>query len=210
MEGFRRETASRAPENEVETRMNTVKTGMLLAALTALFGVVGYLLGGPNGMLIALGLAVVTNLFAYWNSDRLALARPRRRRGRRAHRAGARRHGARPCASAPACRCRGSTSIDNPQPNAFATGRNPQNAAVAATTGILQTLTYDELAGVMAHELAHIRNRDTLIMTVSATIAGAISTLAQFGFLFGGRGDDRPNPIVMLAHRPPGARSPPW
>jgi heat shock protein HtpX len=89
--------------------------------------------------------------------------------------------------------------IDNPQPNAFATGRNPENGAVAATTGILRMLSYDELAGVIAHELAHIRNRDTLIMTVSATIAGAISTLSQFGFLFGGRGDDRPNPIVVLA-----------
>jgi heat shock protein HtpX len=89
--------------------------------------------------------------------------------------------------------------IDNPQPNAFATGRNPENAAVAATTGIMELLTYDELAGVMAHELAHIRNRDTLIMTVSATIAGAISTIAQFGFLFGGRDGERPNPLVMIA-----------
>ncbi len=89
--------------------------------------------------------------------------------------------------------------IDNPQPNAFATGRNPENAAVAATTGLLQMLTPDELAGVMAHELAHIKNRDTLIMTISATIAGAISTLAQFGFLFGGRGGERPNPVVMIA-----------
>ena len=86
--------------------------------------------------------------------------------------------------------------IDNPQPNAFATGRNPQNAAVAATTGLLQMMSYEELAGVMAHELAHIRNRDTLIMTVTATVAGAISTIAQFGFLFGGR--DRPNPLVMI------------
>ena len=93
--------------------------------------------------------------------------------------------------------------IDNPQPNAFATGRNPENAAVAATTGIMQMLSYDELAGVMAHELAHIKNRDTLIMTVSATIAGAIATIAQFGFFFGGRGDDRPNPIDARhgAHR---------
>ena len=89
--------------------------------------------------------------------------------------------------------------IDNPQPNAFATGRNPENAAVAATTGLLHMLSHDEVAGVMAHELAHIKNRDTLIMTVSATIAGAIATLAQFGFLFGGRGENRPNPIVMLA-----------
>jgi heat shock protein HtpX len=86
--------------------------------------------------------------------------------------------------------------IDNPQPNAFATGRNPEKAAVAATTGLMQLLSYEELAGVMAHELAHIRNRDTLIMTMTATIAGAIATIAQFGFFFGGR--DRPNPLVML------------
>ena len=177
--------------------MNYVKTAMLLAALTALFGVVGYLLGGPNGMLIALGIAVVTNLFAYWNSDKLALSA----------------HGAVEVDESTAPELVGMVRqlseraglpmprvylIDNPQPNAFATGRNPENAAVAATTGIMELLTYEELAGVMAHELAHIRNRDTLIMTVSATIAGAISTIAQFGFLFGGRGGERPNPIVMI------------
>jgi heat shock protein HtpX len=171
---------------------------MLLAALTALFGVVGYMLGGSNGMLIALGLAVATNLFAYWNSDRLALAA----------------HGAVAVDERTAPELVGMVRdlaaraglpmprvylIDNPQPNAFATGRNPENAAVAATTGILRVLSYDELAGVMAHELAHIRNRDTLVMTISATLAGAISTLAQFGFLFGGRDGERPNPIVMLA-----------
>src|ERR687893_1820007 len=177
--------------------MNIMKTAMLLAALTALFGVVGYLLGGQGGMLIALGIAVVTNLFAYWNSDKLALA---------AYNAVEVDEATAPDlvrmvrdlsarAGVPMPRV---NLIDNPQPNAFATGRNPENAAVAATTGIMQLLTYEELAGVMAHELAHIRNRDTLIMTVSATIAGAISTIAQFGFLFGGRGDDRPNPIVML------------
>jgi heat shock protein HtpX len=178
--------------------MNYVKTAMLLAALTALFGVVGYLLGGPNGMLIALGVAVVTNLFAYWNSDKLALSA----------------HGAVEVDERTAPELVGMVRqlseraglpmprvylIDNPQPNAFATGRNPENAAVAATTGIMELLTYDELAGVMAHELAHIRNRDTLIMTVSATIAGAISTIAQFGFLFGGRDGERPNPLVMIA-----------
>jgi len=178
--------------------MNYVKTGLLLAALTALFGVVGYLLGGPNGMLIALGIAVATNLFAYWNSDKLALAA----------------HGAVEVDERTAPELVGMVRdlsaraglpmprvylIDNPQPNAFATGRNPENAAVAATTGILQMLTYEELAGVMAHELAHIKNRDTLIMTVSATVAGAISTLAQFGFLFGGRDGERPNPLVMIA-----------
>lgn len=178
--------------------MNYVKTGMLLAALTALFGVVGYALGGPNGMLIALAIAAATNLFAYWNSDRLALAA----------------HGAHEVDEHTAPELVGMVRdlaaraelpmprvylIDNPQPNAFATGRNPEHAAVAATTGILQTLTYEELAGVMAHELAHIKNRDTLIMTISATVAGAISTLAQFGFLFGGRGENRPNPLVMIA-----------
>jgi heat shock protein HtpX len=177
--------------------MNTVKTAMLLAALTAIFGAVGYALGGPNGMLVALGLAVVTNLFAYWNSDRLALA---------AHGAVEVDESTAPDlvrmvralsqrAGLPMPRV---CLIDNPQPNAFATGRNPQNAAVAATTGLLQMLEPDEVAGVMAHELAHIRNRDTLIMTVSATIAGAIATLAQFGFLFGGRDTDRPNPLVAI------------
>jgi heat shock protein HtpX len=178
--------------------MNIVKTGLLLAGLTALFGVVGYGLGGTNGMLLALGLAAATNLFAYWNSDRLALsahgavevderAAPELVGMVRelAHRAGL-----------PMPRV---YLIDEAQPNAFATGRNPENAAVAATTGLLRMLTPQEAAGVMAHELAHIKNRDTLIMTVSATIAGAISTLAQFGFLFGGRDSERPNPLVMLA-----------
>jgi heat shock protein HtpX len=175
--------------------MNVMKTAMLLAALTALFGVVGYLLGGQGGMLIALGIAAVTNLFAYWNSDKLALAahgavevdeRTAPELVRMVRELSAR-------AGLPMPRV---YLIDTPQPNAFATGRNPQNAAVAATTGLLQMMSYEELAGVMAHELAHIRNRDTLIMTVTATVAGAISTIAQFGFLFGGR--DRPNPLVMI------------
>jgi heat shock protein HtpX len=177
--------------------MNTVKTGLLLAALTALFGVVGYMLGGPDGMLVALGLGAATNVFAYWNSDRLAL----------------RAHGAVEVDERTAPGLVGMVRdlsrraglpvprvylIDNPQPNAFATGRNPENAAVAATTGLLRLLDRGEIAGVMAHELAHIKNRDTLIMTVSATVAGAISTLAQFGFLFGGRDGERPNPLVMI------------
>ena len=177
--------------------MNTVKTGMLLAGLMALFGVVGYFLGGGTGMMIALGFGLATNLFAYWNSDRLALAAhhavevDERTAPELVHmvRDLSRRAGL------PMPRV---YLIDNPQPNAFATGRNPENAAVAATTGLLHMLSHDEVAGVMAHELAHIRNRDTLIMTVSATIAGAIATLAQFGFLFGGRGENRPNPIVMI------------
>src|ERR687889_878022 len=178
--------------------MNVMKTAMLLAGLTALFGVVGYLLGGANGMLIALGIAVVTNLFAYWNSDRLALAAHGAVEGdeRTAPELVRMVRDLSQRAGLPMPRV---YLIDNPQPNAFATGRNPENAAVAATTGILQMLSSDELAGVMAHELAHIKHRDTLIMTVSATIAGAISTIAQFGFLFGGRDNERPNPLVMLA-----------
>lgn len=178
--------------------MNTMKTAMLLAALTALFGIVGYVLGGQAGMLIAFGLAVATNAFAYWNSDKLALSA----------------HGAVEVDDSTAPEFVGLVRelsrraglamprvylIDTPQPNAFATGRNPEHAAVAATTGILRTLTAEELAGVIAHELAHIRNRDTLIMTVTATIAGAIATIAQLGFIFGGRGGERPNALVMMA-----------
>ena len=178
--------------------MNYLKTGMLLAALTALFGVVGLMIGGEGGMMIALVIAAGTNVFAYWNSDKLAL----------------RAHGAREVDEASAPELVGMVRelarraelpmpkvyiIDNQQPNAFATGRNPENAAVAATTGLMRMLTREELAGVMAHELAHVKSRDTLIMTISATIAGALSTLAQFGFLFGGRGDNRPHPFMMLA-----------
>ncbi|MFN3687794.1 zinc metalloprotease HtpX [Salinarimonas sp.] len=180
--------------------MNMVKTGILLAALTALFGVAGLVIGGEGGMLIALGIAAATNLYAYWNSDTLALKAFNAREVNEAQapelhamvRDLARN------ANMPMPRV---YVIDNPQPNAFATGRNPENAAVAATTGLMNMLSREELAGVMAHELAHIKNRDTLIMTVSATIAGALSTLAQFGFLFGGmRGNDRPGgPLVMIA-----------
>ena len=167
-----------------------MKTAVLLAGLTALFGSVGYLLGGAGGMMLALLVAGGMNLYAYWNSDRLALS---------AH--GAQEVDERTApdlvrmvaelaarASLPMPRV---YIIDNPQPNAFATGRNPQNAAVAVTTGLAQILSRDELAGVMAHELAHIKNRDTLTMTVTATIAGAISSIAQFGMFFGGNRDNQ-------------------
>jgi heat shock protein HtpX len=178
--------------------MNYIKTGLLLAALTALFGVVGFVIGGEGGMLIALGLAAATNVFAYWNSDKLALkahgAREVDERSAPELVAMVRELAAR--AELPMPRV---YVIDNPQPNAFATGRNPENAAVAATTGLMSMLTREELAGVMAHELAHVKFRDTLIMTISATFAGALATLAQFGFLFGGRGDNRPHPFMMLA-----------
>ncbi len=176
--------------------MNLIRTGLLLAALTALFGAVGLLLGGTNGMLIALGLAVATNLFAYWNSDRLALAA----------------HGAQEVdlSTAPELvrmvqELADRAGLPHPrvyvmqeaQPNAFATGRNPARSAVAVTTGLMQMLSREELAGVIAHELAHIRNRDTLTMTVAATIAGAISSIVNLGLMFGG-GRDRPNVVVTL------------
>lgn len=176
--------------------MNYFRTMLLLAALTALFMGVGYMIGGTGGMLIALLFAIGTNAFAWWNSDKAVL----------------RMHHAEPVtrASAPElydmiAELARNAQLPMPkvyviredQPNAFATGRNPENAAVAATTGILRLLSRDELAGVMAHELAHIKNRDTLTMTVAATVAGAISMLAQFGFLFGG-GDRERNPLGPL------------
>ena len=176
-----------------------IKTAILLAALTALFGAIGLALGGEQGMIIALLFAGGMNLFAWWNSDKVVL----------------RMHNARPIGPADAPRLYALTEalarraglpmpalyvIEEDQPNAFATGRSPDRAAVAVNTGLLARLSEREVAGVIAHELAHIRNRDTLIMTVTATIAGAISMLAQFGFFFrGGSGEHRPNPIVMLA-----------
>lgn len=178
--------------------MNYVRTGILMAGLTALFGAVGYLLAGTGGMLIALGIAVATNLYSYWNSDRLAL------QAHNAHEVDERTapelygmvRDLAQRANLPMPRV---YIIDEDQPNAFATGRNPQNAAVAATTGIMRTLSYDELAGVMAHELAHIKNHDTLTMTITATMAGAISTIASFGMFFGGHSsENRPNFIVQI------------
>jgi len=168
--------------------MNVMRTGILLAGLVALFLAVGYAIGGQTGMLIALVFSVGMNAFAYWNSDKMVLSM----------------HGARQIdrAASPEfydmierlSRNAGLPMpkvyvMDNPQPNAFATGRDPEHAAVAATTGLLSSLSYDEIEGVMAHELAHIRNRDTLIMTVTATIAGAISMLGNFAFFFGGDRD---------------------
>lgn len=165
--------------------MNYLRTAMLLAGLTALFMGVGYLIGGAGGATIALLVAAGMNLFAYWNSDRMVLSM----------------HGAqevgenvapdlfrmvRDLSSRAGLPMPRAYLMDNPQPNAFATGRNPQHAAVAVTTGLLQRLSREEVAGVVAHELAHIKNHDTLTMTITATIAGAISMLAQFGMFFGG------------------------
>ena len=171
--------------------MNVVKTGMLLAAMTALFMGVGFLLGGSGGAVIALIVAAAMNLFTYWNSDKMVL------RMHNAHEVDER---SAPALHAVVRRLAEQAElpmpkvylIDDPQPNAFATGRNPQNAAVAATTGLLNQLSEAEVAGVMAHELAHIRNRDTLIMTITATFAGAISMLANFALFFGGRDNNSP------------------
>jgi len=162
---------------------------MLLAALTALFMGVGYLIGGPGGMTIAFLFAAGTNLFAYWNSDKMVLRMYNAQEVDDTHASGVVRryaaivHELAAGAGLPQPRV---YVIENPQPNAFATGRNPDNAAVAATTGLLRILTEQELAGVMAHELAHVKNRDTLTMTVTATIAGAITMLANFAMFFGG------------------------
>ena len=179
--------------------MNYFKTAILLAGMTGLFMGVGYLIGGASGATIALLVAAGMNVFAYWNSDRAVLsmhgAQPVDARnapdlfwlvGDLAHRA-----------DLPMPRV---YLMDNPQPNAFATGRNPENAAVAVTTGLMQQLNREELAGVIAHELAHVKNHDTLLMTITATIAGAISMVAQFGMFFGGnRNNNGPGIIGHIA-----------
>lgn len=163
-----------------------IKTFMLIAALTAVFIGAGALVGGGNGAVVALILAAGMNLLAFWNSDRAVLSMTGARlvtEGsapdyvRMVHRLADRAGLPRPQVYI----------IDSDQPNAFATGRSPDRAAVAATTGLLRRLTSEEVAGVMAHELAHIRNRDTLIMTITATMAGAVSMLANFAMFFGGR-----------------------
>jgi heat shock protein HtpX len=173
---------------------NYVRTAILIAALTALFMGIGFLLGGVPGMMIALVIAGAMNLFAWWNSGDMVLRYYKAREVTAQTQPAfyrlveelARRAGL------PMPRV---YVIDNPQPNAFATGRGPNNAAVAATTGLLQSLNEHEVAGVMAHELAHVRNRDTLIMTVTATIAGAIGMLANFALFFGG---NRNNPLGIV------------
>lgn len=172
-----------------------LRTAVLLAGMTALFIGIGYAIGGQQGMVIAFLFACGTNLWAWWNSDRVVLSM----------------HNAQPIGPADAPRLFAMVQglaqraglpmpalyvIHEDQPNAFATGRSPERGAVAVNTGLLDLMSEEEVAGVVAHELAHIRNRDTLIMTVTATLAGAIGMLAQFGFLFGGRSQDgRQNPF---------------
>lgn len=178
--------------------MNLLRTGVLLAALTAIFLAAGALIGGRSGMMIALVVAVGMNVWAWWGSDKAVL----------------RMYGAQPVSRATAPELWGMVEqlsrqaglpmpavyiMDSDQPNAFATGRDPNHAAVAVTSGIMRALPRDELAGVIAHELAHIKNRDTLIMTVAATMAGAIGMLANFGFLFASNRDgQRHNPLMGL------------
>jgi heat shock protein HtpX len=176
---------------------NWLKTGVLMAAIVALFGAVGALLGGGEGMLLALALGVGVNFWAYWFSDAMVL---------RLYRAQEVDERSAPQLYGTVKELSGSAGlpmprvylIDEAQPNAFATGRNPEHAAVAATTGILQLLSPRELRAVLGHELTHVKHRDILTSTVTASIAGAISTLAQFSLFFGGRDNDNRNPIVAL------------
>jgi heat shock protein HtpX len=176
--------------------MNTLRTGMLMAALTGLFLAVGALIGGSQGMAIAFAFALATNLFAYWNSDKVLLSM----------------YGAQPVdeTSAPelyhlVARLAQQAGLpmprvyitENPQPNAFATGRSPEHAAVCVTSGLLQQVNQEELAGVLAHELGHVKHRDTLTMTIVAVMAGAISMLANMAFFMGG-GRDRNNPLGIV------------
>ena len=169
--------------------MGFFRTTLLLAAMTALFMGVGYLIGGQTGMVIAFVVAAAMNLFSYWNSDKMVL-RMHNAVEVDAANAPELHEIVRRLAEEAALPMPRVYIIHQDQPNAFATGRNPENAAVAATTGLLQTLTPEEVAGVMAHELAHVKNRDTLTMTITATIAGAISMLANFAFFFGGNRDN--------------------
>jgi len=176
------------------------RTAILMAGLTALFAGVGYLLGGQQGMVVAFLVAAGMNVFSWWNSDRMVL----------------RMHHAQPIGPGDDPRLYQLVAglaaraglpmpalylIHEDQPNAFATGRSPERAAVAVTAGLLSMMPEEEVAGVIAHELAHIRNHDTLIMTITASLAGAIGMVAQFGGLFGRR--DRNNPLggigVLLA-----------
>ena len=177
--------------------MSYVKTGLLMAGLTALFGAVGYLLAGQQGMLVALAIAVAINLFAYWNSDKLALARFRAEPASEANAPGLTALIAQLCerAQLPTPRV---YLIPGEQPNAFATGRDPDHAALAVTAGLLRHLSHEEIAGVLSHELAHIKNRDTLIMTMTASFAGAIGMLANFALFFGRRRDNPLGPLGAI------------
>jgi len=176
---------------------NWFKTALLMAAIMALFGVVGALIGGAQGMLVALGLGAVMNFWAYWFSDTMVLKLYRARQVDQA--SAPQLYGTvKELAARAGLPMPKVYLIDEPQPNAFATGRDPEHAAIAATTGILELLSARELRGVLGHELSHVKHRDILTSTITASIAGAIATLAQFGMFFGGRDDDNRNPVVAL------------
>ena len=178
---------------------NWMKTFILMAGITALFGMIGAYFGGQTGMLLALGFAFFGNFFAYWFSDKMVL---RMYNARQVDDATAPEFVAmiRELSANAGLPMPKVYLIDEPAPNAFATGRNPENAAVAVTTGILRVLSRRELRGVMAHELAHVKHRDILISTIAATMAGAISAIAQFGVLFGGRDSEgrSANPVLGI------------
>lgn len=182
---------------------NWLKTTILMAAIVALFGAVGAALGGAGGMMIALMFAAAMNAYAYWFSDKAVLkmygAQEITADNSQFHNYYQTVKQLAENAQLPMPKV---YVINESQPNAFATGRNPEHAAVAATVGIMQLLSERELRGVMAHELAHVKNRDTLISTISATMAGAIASIAQFGMLFGGgrngSGERNVNPIIGI------------
>ncbi|MCB1933647.1 zinc metalloprotease HtpX [Accumulibacter sp.] len=177
---------------------NWLKTSILMAAILALFGAIGAMVGGKTGMLLALLFGGTMNFFAYWYSDKMVL---KMYKARQVDETSAPQfYGmVRELAQRAGLPMPKVYLIDEAQPNAFATGRNPDNAAVAATTGILQLLSAREIRGVMAHELAHVAHRDILISTISATMAGAISALANFAMFFGGRDSEgRSNPLAGI------------
>ena len=178
---------------------NLMKTAILMAAITALFMAIGSLLGGRSGMMLALAVAVAMNFFSYWFSDTMVL---KMYKAQQVDETSAPQfYGmVRELAQKAGLPMPKVYLIDEDAPNAFATGRNPEHAAVAATTGILRSLSERELRGVMAHELSHVKHRDILISTVSATMAGAISMLANFAMFFGGRNSEgrSTNPIVGI------------
>ena len=175
--------------------MNNLKTMMLLAVLTALFMSVGFMIAGRSGAMIALVVAAAMNLFTWWNADKIVL------KMHDAHEVGP-EHPLYQMVAELAGRANLPMPkvyfVNSPNPNAFATGRNPENAAVAATAGLMAMLNRDEIEAVMAHELAHVANRDTLIMTMVATIAGAISMLGNFALFFGRDSEGRSNPLVAI------------
>jgi heat shock protein HtpX len=182
---------------------NWIKTFVLMAAITALFGAIGAAMGGASGMLMALLFAGGMNIYAYWFSDKAVLKMYGAQEVTQDNREFSSYYNmVKELAQNAELPMPKVYVINEHQPNAFATGRNPENAAVAATVGIMQILDARELRGVMAHELAHVKHRDTLISTISATVAGAISSIAQFGMFFGGgRGEDGErsvSPIVSI------------